>query len=64
MGGSFTDMRYDEMAVRGPIADNSQTFAGEKAGLTNDSDNTTDIPTEGQKNDLLTELGPANCEGQ
>lgn len=35
MGGSFTDMRYDEMAVRGPIADNSQTFAGEKAGLTN-----------------------------
>ena len=35
MGGSFTDMRYDEMAVRGPIADDSKTFAGEKAGLTN-----------------------------
>ena len=35
VGGSFTDMRYDEIAVRGPIADDSKTFAGEKAGLTN-----------------------------
>lgn len=35
VGGSFTDMRYDEMSVRGPIADDSATFAGEKAGLTN-----------------------------
>ena len=34
-GGSFTDMRYDEMAVRGPIADNSADFATEKVGLTN-----------------------------
>lgn len=35
VGGSFTDMRYDEMSVRGPIADDSATFSGEKAGLTN-----------------------------
>ncbi|WP_354003113.1 SusC/RagA family TonB-linked outer membrane protein [Coprobacter tertius] len=34
-GGSFTDMRYDMMSVRGPIADGSKTFAGEKPGLTN-----------------------------
>lgn len=35
VGGSFTDMRYDEMGVRGPIADDSESFAGEKPGLTN-----------------------------
>lgn len=34
-GGSFNDMRYDEMKTRGPIADDSDAFAGEKAGLTN-----------------------------
>lgn len=35
MGGSFTDMRYDAIAVGGPIADDSKAFEGEKAGLTN-----------------------------
>jgi TonB-linked SusC/RagA family outer membrane protein len=34
-GGSFNDMRNDALAVRGPIADDSSTFAGEKPGLTN-----------------------------
>ena len=34
-GGSFTDMRFDNMSVRGPIADDSDTFKGEKPGATN-----------------------------
>lgn len=33
IGGSFTDMRYDLMKVRGPISDGS--IEGEKVGLTN-----------------------------
>ncbi len=35
IGGSFTDMRFDNMSVRGPIADDSDTFKGEKPGATN-----------------------------
>ncbi|WP_428978189.1 TonB-dependent receptor [Bacteroides caecigallinarum] len=33
IGGSFTDMRYDYMKVRGPISDGS--IEGEKVGMTN-----------------------------
>lgn len=35
IGGSITDMRYDAMIVRGPIADGSKTFGNEQVGLTN-----------------------------
>ena len=35
-GGSFTDMRYDAISNRGPIADDSPAFQGEKPGLTNE----------------------------
>ena len=35
VGGSFTNMSSDAVTVRGPIADDSKTFAGEKVGLTN-----------------------------
>lgn len=35
VGGSFTDFRYDELEVRGPIADGSDAFPGEQVGLTN-----------------------------
>lgn len=35
VGGSFTDMRSDAMNVRGPIADGSDSFKDEQAGLTN-----------------------------
>lgn len=34
-GGSISDMRYDALSTRGPIADGSDTFAGEPVGLTN-----------------------------
>lgn len=34
-GGSYTDFRYDELNVRGPIADGSETFPGEQVGLAN-----------------------------
>lgn len=34
-GASISDMRYDAMKVRGPIADGSETFEGEKPGLAN-----------------------------
>lgn len=35
LGGSFSDIRSDGMKVRGPIADGSDSFKGEPAGLTN-----------------------------
>ena len=35
LGGSISDVRTDAMKVRGPIADGSDSFAGEQAGLTN-----------------------------
>lgn len=35
VGGSFSDMRQDVLTVRGPIADGSDPFKGEKVGLTN-----------------------------
>lgn len=35
IGGSFSDIRSDAMKVRGPIADGSDSFTGEPAGLTN-----------------------------
>ncbi len=34
-GGSISDMRYDALSVKGPIADGSDKFAGEPVGLTN-----------------------------
>lgn len=34
-GGSISDMRYDDEAVRGPIADGSDKFAGVPVGLAN-----------------------------
>jgi TonB-linked SusC/RagA family outer membrane protein len=34
-GGAFNDSRYDELSVRGPVADGSEAFSGESAGLTN-----------------------------
>ena len=34
-GASISDMRYDAMKVRGPIADGSDAFEGEKPGLAN-----------------------------
>ena len=34
-GGSISDMRYDAMQVRGPIADGGDAFADEPLGLTN-----------------------------
>lgn len=34
-GGSISDMRYDALNIEGPIADGSETFAGEPVGLTN-----------------------------
>ena len=35
VGGSISDMRSDVLDTRGPIADGSETFAGEPVGLTN-----------------------------
>lgn len=35
LGASFSDLRYDLMKVRGPIADGSDSFTGEPVGLTN-----------------------------
>ena len=35
LGGSFSDMRSDALSARGPIADGSDPFKGEKVGLTN-----------------------------
>jgi TonB-linked SusC/RagA family outer membrane protein len=34
-GGSISDNRYDALYVKGPIADDSTTFAGESVGLAN-----------------------------
>jgi TonB-linked SusC/RagA family outer membrane protein len=34
-GGSISDMRYDALYVKGPIADDSTTFSGEPVGLAN-----------------------------
>lgn len=36
LGGSFNDSRYDELSIRGPIADGSDAFPGEPVGLTNE----------------------------
>ncbi|NDV79305.1 TonB-dependent receptor [Dysgonomonas sp. 511] len=36
LGGSFNDSKYDELGVRGPIADGSDAFPGEPVGLTNE----------------------------
>lgn len=35
VGASYSDMRYDAMQVRGPIADGGDAFADEPLGLTN-----------------------------
>lgn len=35
IGASYSDIRTDEMKVRGPIADGSDSFVGEPVGLTN-----------------------------
>lgn len=35
VGGSFSDLRSDDLKVRGPIADGSDPFKGETVGLTN-----------------------------
>lgn len=35
VGASFSDSRYDDLMVEGPIADGSPTFGSERVGLTN-----------------------------